>query len=102
MPTLDEYRAHLRERLDLCRVPESLHSGLVEYFAARRRPGGFLSAVLQNDLRDAVLRADVENLARIGSLVMFLVNYTPATAWGSEDVFNGWLGATDPPPLLFE
>jgi len=44
----DAYRAHLRRRLEESDVPETIHSGLVEYFAARRPVGGFLTAVLHN------------------------------------------------------
>jgi len=51
-----DYRAHLRQRLLESDVPLSLHAGLVEYFAERRPTGGFLQAVLENNLRQACAR----------------------------------------------
>ena len=46
--------------------------------------GEFLSAVVRNDLRGAVIRADPENLAALRSLVLWVHNEIPGerlTAW---------------------
>lgn len=100
--SLSDYRAHLRQRLVESQVPDGLHAGLVEYFAARRPVGGFLTAVLSNDLRDAAARADDVNAPRLTDLVRFLFNYCPAPAWGSPEAVEAWLADPDPVPEIFE
>ena len=96
------YREHLRRRLKQCDVPASLHEGLVEYFAARRRTGGFLQAVLENNLRQAAARADPFNAPYLVANVLFLNNYVPSTAWGSVGEVEAWLADPEPAPEIFE
>lgn len=96
------YRAHLRQRLVDSNVPESLHAGLVEYFAARRPTGGFLRAVLENDLREAAVRADPFNRAWLADIVLFLNNYVPSPAWGSPAAVDAWLADPAPVPEVYE
>lgn len=76
-------------------VPERLRPGLERYFADRVRPGGFLCAVLANDLREATGRADDEHLPHLRNLVRFLYNYAPAKSHGSAEAVEAWL-APDP------
>lgn len=93
-----DYRQHLRLKLRESEVPLTLHEGLVEYFTARRPTGGFLQAVLENDLREAATRADPANRYVLWHLVLFLNNYVPAPAWGSPAAVAVWLA--DPAPVL--
>jgi len=97
-----DYRAHLRQRLQECDVPLSLHAGLVEYFAARRPTGGFLQAVLENNLRQASARADPFNGPYLVAIMLFLNNYVPATSWGSVGEVEAWLADPEPAPEIFE
>lgn len=96
------YRAHLRRRLVECDVPQSLHDGLTEYFAARRPTGDFLRAVLENDLTMACLRADDVNRFELATIVGFLHNYCPAPAWGSPAAVEAWLADLSRVPEIFE
>jgi hypothetical protein len=96
------YRAHLRQRLLESNVPESLHSGLVEYFAARRPTGSFLRAVLENDLSQACLRADDVNRWHVADLALFLNNYAPSPAWGSPAAVDAWLADPALVPEIYE
>lgn len=52
--------------------------------------GGFLHSVLCNDLREAVSRADANNLRIIPDIVFLLHNDYPAGMWGSPDRVRGW------------
>jgi hypothetical protein len=97
-----DYRAHLRQRLQECDVPPSLHSGLVEYVAARRPTGSFLRAILENNLREACVRADDVNRYELVTIVLFLNNHVPAPAWGSPAAVEAWLADPDPVPEIFE
>lgn len=91
-------RAHLRQRLIVSRVPEGLHEGLIEYIVQRRPTGGFLAAVLTNDLQQAAVRADEVNARHLREIVLFLHNDAPAPCWGSPERVNAWLA--DPNPVL--
>ena len=59
-------------------------------------PGGFLSAVLCNDLIKAVSRADGTNIELIPNYVRLLHNHAPADCWGSEQNFHQWTYETMP------
>jgi hypothetical protein len=96
------YRAHLLWRLRESHVPAHLHEGLLEYFTARRPTGGFLQAVLENDLRQACVRADDVNRVALATIVLFLHSYCPAPAWGSPAAVAAWLSDSTPVPEIFE
>jgi hypothetical protein len=96
---LDDYRAELRQCLIDADVPKTLREGLIEYFAVRRPTGSFLRAVLENNLRDAALRADPVNRFCLGELALVLYHCCPAAAWGSPWAVGAWLAATEPVDL---
>ena len=81
------YQAKLRQ----CGVPETMHDGVIDYVLHGLRPGHFLSAVLSNDLCEAVRRGDVPNQAALAGYVQFFANYVPASMWGSPARFEAWL-----------
>jgi len=53
-------------------------------------PGGFLKAVLSNDLDRAFRRADSKNRPAVGTLHSFLFRYILADCWGSPEKFTQW------------
>lgn len=53
-------------------------------------PGSFLMAVLCNDLREAVGRADHINVERLKDYVNFLYNEVPGACYGSPDKCRKW------------
>lgn len=82
-----------RERLVVNQIPQTLHSGLVRYLVDGLRPGSFLCAVLENDLREAVVRANPEeHLLALPALVRFLFNETPAQCHGGAEAVRVWCG----------
>jgi hypothetical protein len=74
------------------RISQHLHSGLELYLKEGIRPGGFLYAVLTNDLRNAVNRAAsfsaIDSMSRI---VMFLQTEAPEVVWGSVANVEAWI-----------
>lgn len=54
-------------------------------------PGGFLTAVLSNDLTGAFSHADHINYDLIGHIVKFLYNEFPIDAWGSPENVSAWV-----------
>jgi len=99
---VSDYRAHLSQRLLESNVPDSLHSGLIEYFAARRPTGSFLRACLENNLREACVRADDINRWHLADIVLFLHGYVPAPAWGSPAAVDAWLNDPAAVPEVYE
>lgn len=81
----------LRRRLMEFGVPLHAHDGLVLYLMHGLRPGHFLMAVLENDLLEAVIRADDENVVALHRYVKFLFNVAPSVAWGSPGEVAEWI-----------
>ncbi len=75
----------------LAELPPHLQEGLRDYLVARQPVGGFLKALLSNDLEQAVLRADPVSFLALRELVVFLTNFAPANAFGSPDRVRQWL-----------
>jgi len=55
--------------------------------------GHFVEAVMANDLRTAVFRADPKNLANLGAVVQLVHETLPARAWGSPEAVEVWQAA---------
>ena len=52
--------------------------------------GSFLTSVLKNNLKQAVMYADDENIRNIPAYVEYLYNNAPMNCWGSEELFEQW------------
>lgn len=67
--------------------------------------GSFLQAVLENDLKTAVMKADQANYLLLGAIVGYCCNEIPVVCWGSEDAVakwrkkGGWLAVYPGEPL---
>lgn len=71
-------------------VPEHTQGALRRYVEQGMYPGGFLEAVLTNNLMAAVARADSENQAALIGICMFVYNEVPSAAWGNVDKMHEW------------
>lgn len=76
-------------------LPESTVESLSRYLFHGVPPGSFLCAVLRNDLREALGRADEFNTPALPWIVAFLVNYFPAGIWGDSERMMFWKMAHD-------
>ena len=72
-------------------IPPRLINGLVRYRDRHIATGGFLRAVLQNDLEDAVIRADSESLHCLQELVFWINAELPHESRGSRESVGEWL-----------
>lgn len=72
-------------------TPRHLVGGLYDY-AIYGSCGGFLSAVLANDLKDALGRADKVSAHFLQEVVMVVINRLPAESQGSQGEVRGWEG----------
>lgn len=66
-------------------IPAPTMAALLRYVNKGYMPGDFLTAVLTNDLFDAVGRADVDNIVALPEIVKFVYNEVPGNAWGSKE-----------------
>jgi len=72
-------------------IPEHLKEGLLEYVVRGRPVGGFLEAVLSNDLEMSIARADMWSAESIPQIVKWLYNKAPMGCHGSSERFLSWL-----------
>ena len=85
----------MMEKLDFTgyedRIPANTQRGLRDYVEKGYYPGGFLTAVLCNDLFRAVNSADSQNAAALVDIVAFIYNRVPADAWGNAQKLRDWV-----------
>jgi len=74
-------------------IPSRMMSGIQRYVKKHTPPGSFLQAVIQNNLRKAVARADKENLANLPAFISYFYNEAPPSCWGSPEAYELWLSS---------
>ena len=72
-------------------IPERMMGGIERYVKKGILPGDFLRSIIKNDLKQAVMFADDENMQNLPAFVSFFYNETPAICWGSEEKMNDWV-----------
>ena len=71
--------------IDYSKLPEHIRQGVRLYIEKGVRPGGFLSAVITNNLVESFARADRINRDKMSDIVNFLYWEAPRKCWGSEE-----------------
>jgi hypothetical protein len=74
-----------------------LIEALERYFNEHIETGGFLRAVLENDLQGAVRRQNPASLSELRWLLEMLVDCAPSNAWGSKEAVARWLSESEAP-----
>ena len=72
-------------------MKEETKESIDRYVSDRIPTGGFLEAVLCNNLKEAIGRADAENLRDIKEIVQYCYWEIPSTCWGSPKEVKAWL-----------
>lgn len=72
-------------------IPQRMRDGLVRYVVDHLQPGSFLTAVICNDLAQAVGHADADNLPLLKTYVEWFYNVPPASCKGSREAMTAWL-----------
>jgi len=72
-------------------LPEHCVDGLFRYFDNRIPPGGFMTALLENDLKETFARADEINREAVFAYVYWLYNHAPMGSYGSPEAVSAWL-----------
>jgi len=71
-------------------LPEHIRGGTQRYIEDGVLPGGFVRAVISNDLKEAFGRADETNRLRMFDIVGFFYNEAPMDCWGSPENMTAW------------
>jgi len=72
-------------------MKRSTQEGIDRYVNQGIPPGGFLEAVLSNDLKGALGRADEENRRDLFEIVQYCYMEIPSDCWGSAEKVSEWL-----------
>ena len=72
-------------------IPQRMGPGIVNYIDNHILPGGFLQAVFENNLVDAIGKADRENIGNLPAYVSYLYNEVPSPYWGSPEKVKKWV-----------
>ena len=72
-------------------IPERTLDGIKRYVEDRIPPGGFLTAVLENNLKESFSWADKENREVLYEIVRYCYNELPYGCWGSPEKVKKWL-----------
>jgi hypothetical protein len=77
--------------IDYDKIPvDYMQEGVKRWIEFGVHPGSFLTAVLCNNLKDAVGQADGNNLAALQQWVTWFYQYAPSACWGSRLKFEAW------------
>mgnify|MGYP001599856120 FL=1 len=74
-------------------IPSRMMEGIVRYIDHGIPPGDFLTAVITNDFKEAVGRADEENLQNLPAYVAYFYNEAPSDCWGAKEKMTAWIEA---------
>ena len=72
-------------------VPDHIMPSLINFVEKGWEPGGFLQAVLTNDLFGAVGLADDINRSRLHNITVFIHNVFPGVIVRTKKGYNDWL-----------
>lgn len=71
-------------------IPDYMADGITNWIEHGIVPGSFLSAVIRNDLREAVGCADDTNIRNLPAYVGYFYNEAPSQCWGSFEKVEAW------------
>jgi hypothetical protein len=71
-------------------VPPHIHHGIVGHVLDGHPVGGFLTALFENNLREAFAQADDVNIAAMREIVTFCYNCVPSLCLGGKSQVASW------------
>ncbi len=72
-------------------IPDFMVNLLERYIHEGKNPGGFLLAVIENDLKKACMFADENNILLLPAYASYLYNEAPSNCWGSPKEVMVWV-----------
>ena len=74
-------------------IPDRIKEGLDRYVQQKCPTGDVLKAVLENNLMEAVGRADPESMSALREICSYLRFDIPSTCHGSPEKVKAWLAS---------
>jgi len=71
-------------------IPKYMQGGIIRYYEKGIPPGHFLTAVINNDLRGAIERADDQNSHLLKAYTLWFYNQAPQGSWGFDGAVQDW------------
>lgn len=78
-------------QVDYSLLRSDVIESLQRYAVSHIETGGFLRAVLENNLSEACGRADEDNIKTLFHIVAYIYNELPLSCWGTPDRVERWL-----------
>ena len=72
-------------------IPVYMHGAIIRYYEKGIPPGDFLTAVINNDLIEAISHADNKNINCLKAYIMWFYNQAPSGSWGYQNAVKDWL-----------
>jgi len=79
------------DKVDYSQIPVYMRRGMMLYLELGIEAGGFLMAVLANDLHFAVKKADQTNRYNLLEYIDFFLDGFPDRSWGSYENVYYWM-----------
>lgn len=76
---------------EIMMLPAHMHFGIISYIEDGVPPGGFLTALFENDLKNFAMRADHTNRHHLLDFVSYMVWHMPAVCHGSPEKVAAWI-----------
>ena len=76
-------------------LPRDVEISLIRYARDKIPTGSFLRAVLENNLMEAVGRADKHNIKALHAICSYVYNHMPNVCHGSPKIVDKWLTGDD-------
>ena len=83
-------------------IPRHIKTAIDGYVDHGRSIGGFVFAVLCNDLFEAVARADEYSRLCLDDICKYIFNFTSPSCWGSKKKVVDWLKLHKEDPVMAE
>jgi hypothetical protein len=71
-------------------IPPAVKASLDAWGESAQPPGGFVMAVLENDLQGAFALADDASLANMHAIVLYVYNELVSACWGNKEKIEAW------------
>lgn len=76
-------------------IPQHTQDALENYFLRGWSPGGFVTAVLANDLMRACTSCDPQNRESLVDIAKWVHHRAPTGSWGNYATVTAWLNDVD-------
>lgn len=71
-------------------IPQAIKTAIDNWVLNGEAPGGFVNAILKNDLLGAIKSGDPESINSLKDIVDYLISGVPADCWGDKNKIVQW------------